>query len=102
MASYKRKRRERLDKRIKEEIIARGNKCHQCGQKHHPAAMDWHHIGQKSDSVASMITKNMSHKTILAEIAKCVLVCCLCHRLHHAGVIWIEPPEGQKYDPGQR
>lgn len=76
----------------------RGNRCHCCQKQFHPAAMDWHHIGPKKLAVSTMITQCRSLDTIRNEIAQCVLVCCVCHRLHHAKVLHIQPPEGMAYD----
>ena len=75
----------------------RGNRCHCCSKQFHPAAMDWHHIGPKKHSISNMIVQCRGLKDIAEEIAKCVLVCCVCHRLHHAGVLFIQPPEGMTY-----
>jgi hypothetical protein len=53
--------------------------CTDCGVSYPPYVMQWDHIG--TDKVANvsklMITKGW--QTVLAEVAKCELVCANCH-----------------------
>lgn len=61
-------------------------KCEICGESH-PACLDFHHIGDKEDGIASMmhkknITEELKRK-ILKEIAKCEVLCSNCHRKVH-------------------
>ena len=58
--------------------------CADCGNSYPPVCMDYHHLGGKKRTVASMIRKN-SIKVIQEEIDKCVLLCANCHRLRHYG-----------------
>lgn len=52
--------------------------CKYCGYKEHPAALDFHHVGNdKTKSIARM----RSMKAILAEVGKCEVVCANCHRI---------------------
>ncbi len=52
--------------------------CTDCGNKFHPVAMQWDHIGtDKEYSVSSIRT--WGREAILREIAKCELVCANCH-----------------------
>lgn len=54
--------------------------CHDCGNKYHSSVMEYDHIG--TDKVACIgHIKQCSKERILAEIAKCELVCANCHRL---------------------
>jgi hypothetical protein len=55
--------------------------CSDCGGRFHHAAMEWDHRvpETKSDDVSSMVGKTHSKRQILAEIAKCDLVCANCH-----------------------
>lgn len=55
--------------------------CTDCGYKEHPAALDFDHLpGQeKCRGVARMLS--VSRSTLLAEIAKCEVVCANCHRV---------------------
>ena len=56
--------------------------CMDCGQTFHPAAMDFDHRPdeQKEFNIANSHA-NYSMKRVLAEIAKCDLVCACCHRI---------------------
>jgi hypothetical protein len=60
-------------------------RCQQCGFSH-PAALDFHHRDPKqklfSVSVAAT-TAGQSRESILAEIAKCDVLCANCHRILH-------------------
>ena len=54
--------------------------CHDCGQSFPPHVMDFDHVrGKKRFGVAKM--QNHGLEAILAEIAKCDLVCANCHRI---------------------
>ena len=54
--------------------------CHDCGQSFPPHVMDFDHVrGKKRFGIAKM--QNHSLEAILAEIAKCDLVCANCHRI---------------------
>lgn len=76
-------RRERA-KVIKLAIIeAMGGLCDDCGGSFHHAAFDFHHLGDKEDSVSAMVS-NSSFDAIAAEAAKCELLCANCHRIRHA------------------
>jgi hypothetical protein len=51
-----------------------------CGLTFPPIAMDFDHVrGVKIRSVSQMANMKWAH--VLAEIAKCELVCACCHRL---------------------
>lgn len=56
-----------------------------CGESH-PPCLDFHHIDptSKVNSVTKMVTAGLAKETVLAEIAKCELLCANCHRKHHA------------------
>lgn len=56
--------------------------CTDCKQSFPPCVMDWDHVrGTKRHSIALMVANRWKKATILAEIAKCDLVCANCHRL---------------------
>jgi hypothetical protein len=59
--------------------------CDDCGYAGHPAALDFdHRPGEtKLFSLAQGCTR--SWDVMLAEIAKCDVVCANCHRIRHAG-----------------
>lgn len=58
-------------------------KCNRCGENH-PATLDFHHTDplQKENAVA-VLAGNGSKSKLLAEIAKCEVLCANCHRKHH-------------------
>ena len=56
--------------------------CADCGRKFHPVAMDFDHVrGRKVKAVARMVCDGFGLAKIKAEIAKCEVVCAVCHRL---------------------
>lgn len=60
--------------------LKRGQPCTDCGLVFHPAAMQWDHTGtNKIEPVAEMSNRGVSKTKILAEIAKCEIVCANCH-----------------------
>jgi hypothetical protein len=58
--------------------------CVRCGENH-PAVLDFHHTDPdgKDGSVSQMIISRVSKETILAEMAKCIVLCSNCHRKEH-------------------
>lgn len=54
--------------------------CKDCGKKYEPFCMDFDHLSDKTMAVSKMIHETFSLKRILEEIAKCELVCVLCHK----------------------
>ena len=57
--------------------------CVKCGFSH-PAALDFHHISDdKEDNVSTMVINYRAKEAVLAEIAKCEVLCSNCHRIHH-------------------
>ena len=62
--------------------LKRDKPCADCGLSFHPVAMDFDHVGSnKVFSVSRMVQRRISIKRILAETAKCELVCSNCHRI---------------------
>jgi hypothetical protein len=56
--------------------------CKDCGRTFPPVCMEFDHIGEdKIHSVSGMVARHWSKEDILKEVAKCDLVCVLCHRL---------------------
>lgn len=57
--------------------------CTDCGKTYAPCVMDFDHRdpSTKVDDVSSMVKRMVAWETVLAEIAKCDLVCVCCHRL---------------------
>lgn len=61
--------------------------CVDCGFTFFPCQMDFDHRdpSQKINNISAMVDDNYSMKTLLAELAKCDLVCANCHRLREHG-----------------
>jgi hypothetical protein len=55
--------------------------CIDCGYRDHPAALDFDHLPgfEKRGGIARMM--GYHRNTLLAEIAKCEVVCSNCHRI---------------------
>lgn len=57
--------------------------CERCGWRGSPVALDFHHKEEKTYTIAAIT--GCSLVVILAEIAKCTVLCANCHRIvHHA------------------
>ena len=58
--------------------------CIECGFDH-PAALDFHHVERKKTNrkVNELVSDGHTKKRILEELAKCVVLCANCHRVHH-------------------
>jgi hypothetical protein len=61
-------------------------KCNRCPEDH-PAVLDFHHSdpNEKEGTVSQAVNAMWSKKRILAEIAKCEVLCACCHRKLHWG-----------------
>lgn len=57
--------------------------CADCGRTFPPCAMDFHHKDptEKSGQISNIAT--WSEERIRAELAKCELLCAVCHRIRH-------------------
>ena len=56
--------------------------CTVCGFSH-PAALDFHHPpGTKEESIHTLVRRN-SKRLLQKELAKCIVLCANCHRIHH-------------------
>jgi hypothetical protein len=55
--------------------------CADCGKAFPPAAMAWDHLPgrAKVSEVSLLVRRRFGKRAILAEIAKCELVCANCH-----------------------
>lgn len=62
--------------------------CYSCGVKYHWVVMDFHHRdpSKKDTRVAEMRSAPMDR--IIAEIAKCDILCANCHRMRHLLPSW--------------
>jgi hypothetical protein len=58
--------------------------CSRCPERH-PACLDFHHINpsDKDSDVSRMVCDGLKKSRILAEIAKCVVLCRNCHAKEH-------------------
>jgi hypothetical protein len=81
-------RRQAQNKRRQADFIAwyaglkAGKPCADCGVAFHPAAMHWDHLpGQVKSADLSFLARRGSRERVLAEIAKCELVCANCHAI---------------------
>ena len=78
-------KKERLKRKKAELVKIIGGKCCICGYNKCNAALEFHHKGNKENSLAKMI-RDISKQKALKEIKKCILVCANCHReIHHKG-----------------
>lgn len=77
---YEQKKRAALQARI---LLLKSVPCADCGKSFHPVCMDFDHRDGESklDCVATMVHNLRRWELILAEIAKCDVVCACCHRL---------------------
>jgi hypothetical protein len=75
----RRDRQRRLLQRLVAE--AKSRPCADCGVRYPPYVMDFDHVkGQKLGNISRMVGSTPSTAKILAEIAKCDVVCSNCHR----------------------
>lgn len=55
--------------------------CTDCGAFFHPVCMDFDHLfANKVKNISAMIGGGYTRREVLAEMAKCELVCAVCHR----------------------
>lgn len=60
--------------------------CAACGGKFHPVCMDWHHRDESAKTFNIASGFRYAKPRILAEIAKCDLLCANCHRMESYGL----------------
>lgn len=62
--------------------LKEGRPCADCGRLYPPYVMEWDHLPGTTKTLALANTRRAVYgkKRILAEIAKCELVCANCHR----------------------
>jgi len=57
--------------------------CKEC-EENHPATLDFHHPDNNKEANVSRLVRSLyPKKRILAEIAKCIVLCANCHRKIH-------------------
>ena len=88
-AQYTQARRKRLVEMVTEHKAQLG--CRYC-EESHPAALDLHHLNPslKVATVRQLCDRGVRAETLLAEMAKCEVVCSNCHRKLHAGITLTE------------
>ena len=75
----------RTNRRAVLDALKAGKPCADCKVEYPPVVMDWDHVperGQKAFGIGRMSMFKIER--ILAEIAKCDLVCANCHRMRTA------------------
>lgn len=76
-----RKREEPLIKAIQELIQQEKDKpCKDCGRKFPPWCMDFDHLDNKEFTISQFRSETLQIDKIKEEIAKCEVVCAVCHR----------------------
>ena len=58
--------------------------CAECGYIKNPLALEWHHVNGKESEYINITGDTVGHyssQRIADEIAKCVLLCCNCHKI---------------------
>lgn len=84
MAHTDQERKRRFMQRRREWLDSlKAKPCADCGGEFPPYCMDWHHEGDKNHSRGYAFAGEWSRVRILKEIAKCVLLCAICHRKRH-------------------
>ena len=74
----------RRKKEIKKWILEYKSKliCSKC-KENHPATIDFHHKGEKEQSISKMVNDGYSIDRIKKEMEKCEVFCANCHRKVH-------------------
>ena len=66
-------------------IDYKGNKCQDCDKSFAPYLYDFHHLDPTKKDVDWAKLRLRSWKRITTELDKCVLLCCMCHRVREYG-----------------
>lgn len=75
-------RESRVDRRAWLDALKVERGCADCGYNAHPRALDWDHVGtDKVGDVGRLAHSRIALVRLLAEIAKCEVVCANCHRI---------------------
>ena len=61
-----------------------GGICADCKGKFHPAVYDFHHLdGSGKDMTTRRGWTALTWDKVVAELAKCIMLCANCHRIRH-------------------
>ena len=63
-----------------------GSKCIDCGFTGHYVLFDFHHRDPTTKEFGWNILRKKSWANIITELAKCDLLCCMCHRMRHTDI----------------
>lgn len=58
-------------------------RCGRCGYDKCKNALVFHHHGDKEFNLSDLVRRRPSHDRILAEVAKCEVLCANCHSEEH-------------------
>ena len=64
----------------------KGGCCLFCGLSHPLSALEFHHINPQ-DKIQNISKFSCWSQGLINELDKCALLCCICHRKVHAGLI---------------
>jgi hypothetical protein len=71
---------------VKTHLIAlHGGACRICGYNRCQDAMDFHHLDRELKAF-ELSSKSFGRNAKIKEAAKCILLCCRCHRELEAGI----------------
>lgn len=70
--------------------------CAKCGYREAPEALDFHHLDPPKKEAQVKVFWGRDH--ILREVAKCVVLCCICHRRQHGRAAFRELEADGKID----
>ena len=88
------RKRIRNDLKIRKLLLIENAKlsgCVSCGENF-PLLLDFHHVlsrGDKIETIAKVAYTGATISKIQQELDKCVVLCVVCHRMHHAGLLTI-------------
>lgn len=71
--------------RVKVNYVKENTRCCRCNGNYPAVCMDFHHFKSKNQTIAAMVSGNVSWDRIQDEMDRCLLLCANCHRLEHHG-----------------
>ena len=89
-------RRHRSKKKAEWAAYKKTLRCTKCGENH-PATLDFHHVIKHptNQKINELIRRN-AWALVYAELARCVVLCSNCHRIHHHNELVIERKSRKK------